>query len=63
MTVVLDVTHETKLPTPHQDIEFEIGALSSRHGISAHHARQIIEDCGDDWDCIDEKAKQWKMRQ
>ena len=48
------------LVTVVQDMEFEIGALSSRHGISLDEARAIIEDCGSDLGCIDEKARAWK---
>lgn len=41
----------------HQDVEHEIGALASRHGLSLDQARGIIERCGADLDCIDAEAK------
>ncbi len=44
----------------HQDLEYEIGALASRHGISVDQAREIVEHCGKDLDCIDAEAKKLK---
>jgi len=43
----------------HQDLEFEIGALSSRHGLPLDVARMIVNKCGEDLGCIDEEARIW----
>lgn len=45
----------------HQDIEFEIGALASRHGVSLDIARTIVGKCGSDLGCIDEEARKYKL--
>ena len=39
------------------DVEFEIGALASRHGLTIPQAREIVERCGTDLDCIDLEAR------
>jgi hypothetical protein len=38
-------------------VEYEIGALASRHGISVSQAREIITRCGVELDCIDAEAR------
>ena len=41
----------------HQDLEYEVGALASRHGLSVVQARAIIDRCGADIECIDAEAR------
>jgi hypothetical protein len=54
----------TTLPdVKHHDIEFEIGALASRHGISLDRARTIVAKCGSDLGCIDDEVRRWRMAQ
>ncbi len=44
------------------DVEFAIGALASRHGLTLDQARSIIEECGADADCLDDRARELAAR-
>lgn len=42
------------------DVDYDVGALASRHGISVDEARAIMERCGADADCLDDEARKLK---
>jgi hypothetical protein len=52
--------HESAPGAKWQDIEFEIGALASCHGISTERARKFVDRCGGDLDCVDHLVHEWK---
>lgn len=44
------------------DLDFDAGALASRHGLSVDQARAIIERCGADAECLDIEARKLVAR-
>lgn len=51
-----------KSQDPRPDMEFQAGALASRHGLSVDVAHALLEECGFDVDCIDDAARRWKEK-
>ena len=45
-----------------QDVEFEAGALASRHGISVDLARSILGKCGTDASRVEAEVEKWKSQ-